>query len=185
MSFLSKQWWLLCESVIVRVKTINVKRTLKDGIFFWNNSMLLFQASGFRWFKPQEESDFYKWWSLPLPCKWPNKKRSDLHRSCAAWLKPRGLIAYSDVRPDSITQWVKEVGKKICDLTGKKRSASYLLQYISIGIQCGNTASLHWQKSRGDLQSLTEMTINHNSKCLLFRAIIIFRPISNLITKLI
>ena len=30
----------------------------------------------------------------------------------------------------------------ICDLTGEKRSTSYLLQSISIAIQCGNAVSV-------------------------------------------
>ena len=34
-------------------------------------------------------------------------------------------------------------------------------------------SSIAIQKTRGDLQSLTQMTINHNSKCLVFWAIII------------
>ena len=37
---------------------------------------------------------------------------------------------------------IKEVGKKIGDLTGEKRSTSYLLQSISIAIQRGNAASV-------------------------------------------
>jgi hypothetical protein len=37
---------------------------------------------------------------------------------------------------------IKEVGKKICDLTGEKRSTSYLFQSISIAIQRGNAASV-------------------------------------------
>jgi hypothetical protein len=37
---------------------------------------------------------------------------------------------------------IKEVGKKIGDLTGEKRSTSYLLQSISIAIQHGNAASV-------------------------------------------
>ena len=37
---------------------------------------------------------------------------------------------------------IKEVGKTNCDLTGEKRSTSYLLQSISIAIQRGNTASV-------------------------------------------
>ena len=37
---------------------------------------------------------------------------------------------------------MKEVGKKICDLTGEKRSTSYLFQSISIAIQRGNAASV-------------------------------------------
>ena len=37
---------------------------------------------------------------------------------------------------------IKEVGRKICDLTGEKRSTSYLLQSISIAIQRGNAASV-------------------------------------------
>ena len=37
---------------------------------------------------------------------------------------------------------IKEVGRKICDLTGEKRSMSYLLQSISIAIQSGNAASV-------------------------------------------
>ena len=37
---------------------------------------------------------------------------------------------------------IKEVGKKNCDLTGEKRSTSYLLQSISIAIQHGNAASV-------------------------------------------
>ena len=38
---------------------------------------------------------------------------------------------------------IKEVGKKNnCDLTGEKRSTSYLLQSISIAIQRGNAASV-------------------------------------------
>ena len=36
---------------------------------------------------------------------------------------------------------IKEVGKTNCDLTGEKRSTSYLLQSISIAIQCGNASS--------------------------------------------
>ena len=34
------------------------------------------------------------------------------------------------------------MGKKICDLTGEKRSTSYLFQSISIAIQRGNAASV-------------------------------------------
>ena len=37
---------------------------------------------------------------------------------------------------------IKEVGKKIGDLTGEKRSTSYLLQSISIAIQRGNATSV-------------------------------------------
>ena len=37
---------------------------------------------------------------------------------------------------------IKEVGKKICELTGEKRSTSYLFQSISIAIQRGNAASV-------------------------------------------
>ena len=33
------------------------------------------------------------------------------------------------------------IGRKICDVTGEKRSTSYLLQSISIAIQCGNASS--------------------------------------------
>ena len=37
---------------------------------------------------------------------------------------------------------IKVVGKKICDLTGEKKSTSYLLQSVSIEIQRGNAASV-------------------------------------------
>ena len=37
---------------------------------------------------------------------------------------------------------IKEVGKTICDLTGEKKSTSYLLMFISIAIQRGNTGSV-------------------------------------------
>ena len=37
---------------------------------------------------------------------------------------------------------IKEVGKKNCDLTGEKRSTSYLLQSISIAIHRGNAVSV-------------------------------------------
>ena len=37
---------------------------------------------------------------------------------------------------------IKEVGKKIADLSGEKRSTSYLLQSISMAIQRGNAMSV-------------------------------------------
>ena len=37
---------------------------------------------------------------------------------------------------------IKEVGNTICDLIGEKGSTPFLLQSISIAIQCGNMASM-------------------------------------------
>ena len=66
---------------------------------------------------------------------------------------------------------IKEVGKKNCDLTGEKRSTSYLLQSISIAIQRGNAESVN-----GTVYN--DRKLNHQKI-----QIIIFRLISNLITK--
>ena len=46
------------------------------------------------------------------------------------------------IYPKNIPKEIFPVGKKNCDLTGEKRSTSYLLQSISIAIQCGNTSSV-------------------------------------------
>ena len=58
---------------------------------------------------------------------------------------------------------IKEVGKKISDLTGEKRSTSYLLQSISIAIQRGNAASVmgtvYNNKKLKEIYNLTKMTI--------------------------
>ena len=37
---------------------------------------------------------------------------------------------------------IKEIGRKICDVTGEKRSTFYLLQNISMAIQRGNAACI-------------------------------------------
>ena len=37
---------------------------------------------------------------------------------------------------------VKEIGQKLCDITGDKRSTFYLFQRISMAIQRGNAASV-------------------------------------------
>ena len=66
---------------------------------------------------------------------------------------------------------IKEVGKKNCDLTNEKRSTSYLLQSISIAIQRGNAESVN-----GTVYN--DRKLNHQKI-----QIIIFRLISNLITK--
>ena len=59
---------------------------------------------------------------------------------------------------------IKEVGKKIGNITGEKISTYYLLQSISIAIQRGNTASgmgtVQQQKTRGDIQSLSVIIKN-------------------------
>ena len=37
---------------------------------------------------------------------------------------------------------VKEIGRKICDVSGEKRSSFYLFQRISMAVQRGNAASI-------------------------------------------
>ena len=49
-------------------------------------------------------------------------------------------------------KFVKEVGKKISDSTGEKRSTSFLFQAISIAVQRGNAASI-----RGTVPSLKSL----------------------------
>ena len=50
-------------------------------------------------------------------------------------------------------KFVKEVGKKISDSTGEKRSTSFLFQAISIAAQRGNAASI-----RGTVPSLKSLS---------------------------
>ena len=38
--------------------------------------------------------------------------------------------------------FIKEIGKRIQEVTGEKRSTSYLIQSISMSIQRGNAASI-------------------------------------------
>ena len=52
-------------------------------------------------------------------------------------------------------KFVKDIGQRIQDLTGDKRSTSYLFQSISIAIQRGNAAS--FKGTIPDIESLDEL----------------------------
>ena len=52
-------------------------------------------------------------------------------------------------------KFIGEIGKKIADNTGEKRSSSYLFQSISMAVQRGNVASI--RGSVPDTRTLSEI----------------------------
>ena len=56
-------------------------------------------------------------------------------------IKPVAMETLGAWGPESL-QFVKEIGQRIADNTGDKRSTSFLLQAISMAVQRGNVASI-------------------------------------------
>ena len=67
---------------------------------------------------------------------------------------PIAIETFGSWGPESL-KFIKEVGRKIQENTGEKRSVSYLIQSLSMTVQRGNAASI--MGTVGETQKLEEI----------------------------